>query len=153
MADIYEKLQKIRTAVNKENTERPFKDFEAFKLFLDKKLNSNKVLPLYTFYENRATLALLDMDNTESAIDFDVPVELVGVRHAKRFLYQMAFDVEIAGTGKGISIKEYVALFEKMTLHNVTEKEILERYSLDKMESMTPDIYQRCMRVFENMSK
>lgn len=151
MADIYEKLQKIRDALSKEVKEEKFKSFEVLRSRVDRKTKYHKVLPLYSFYDHVATLKLVDLDDIKSTIEFSVPVDLIGVRNAKQYLYQMAFHADIEKST--LTVKEYMTLFKEMETHNVTEKEILERYEIDSMANMTQEIYRRCMSVFKQMTK
>lgn len=145
--NIYLKLRKIREAVKKEQ----FNSFSEFVEVVNRKAKYYKVLPLYCFYGDVATLSIVDIENINLVLKFQIPVALVGVQSAKQQLYKMAFDVE--NIEESITPKQYIALLEKMGKHNVTEKEILERYKIKSMADMTPDIYKRCMSALDKMQK
>lgn len=145
-SNIYAKMAKIREAIKKEQ----FNSFPELLEVVNKKAKTYKVLPLYCFYDKLATLSIVDMDEITMVIKFQIPIELVGVQNAKQHLYKMAFDIE--GLDECITAKQYVELLERMKQHKVTEKEILERYRLQSLADMTPDIYQRCMSVLDKMS-
>lgn len=146
MADnIYVKLSKIRESVNKEQ----FNSFGELMTVINKVTKRYKVLPLYCFYENVATLTLVNMDDIMDTMAFKIPVELVNVKNVKQYLYKMAFNVE--DFEESITPKQYIALMEKMKEVNVTEKEILERYNLKSLADITLDIYKRCMTVLDKM--
>lgn len=148
MADnIYTKLSKMRTAVNKEQ----FNSFSELMTVINTVTKRYKVLPLYSFYDNVATLNLVNMDDILDSLKFEIPVELVSIKNVKQYLYKMAFDVE--DFEESITPKQYIALIEKMKEVNVTEKEILERYNIKSLADVTPDIYKRCMSALDKTSK
>lgn len=144
---LYLKLQKMREAIKKEQ----FNSFHEFMEVVNRKAKYYKVLPLYCFYDKMATLSIVDIENINLVIKFQIPVELVSVKDAKQCLYKMAFDVE--NIEESITPKQFIALMEKMKEVNVTEKEILERYKINSLADITPDIYKRCISVLDKMQK
>ena len=144
---LYMKLQKMREAVKKER----FNSFAEFLDVVNRKAKYHKILPLYCFYGDMATLSIVDLEDINLVIKFQVPTALIGVKDAKQYLYKMAFDVE--NIEESISPKQYIALMEKIKELNVTEEEILERYKLKSLADITPDIYKRCMDALGKTSK
>lgn len=141
--NLYVKLQKIREAISKES----FNSFSEFKSVVNRLTKKHNVLPLYCIYDNVATLSLVDIDNITLVIKFHTPAE--NVKTAKEKLYKMAFDVD--DIEEAITIKQYIALTEKMKKCGVSEKEILERYKITSSADITTDIYKRCMSVLDKM--
>lgn len=143
---IYIKFSKIREAVRKEH-------FNTFKELLDivnRKCKYYGVLPLYCFYDNTATLSLVDLENIAMCLKFQIPVELVGSKHVKEHLYRMTFDLE--DYKESITAEQYVELLKKMEEKSVTDNEIEERYKLEKLTDITPEIYKRCMTALNRMN-
>lgn len=143
---LYIKLQKMRDAIKKEK----FNSFHEFLEVVNKKAKYYKVLPLYCFYGDMATLSIVDIEDINLVIKFQIPVEMVNVKTAKECLYKMAFDVE--DIEESINPKQFIALMEKMKECNVTEKEILERYKIESLADITPEIYKRCMSVMSRLN-
>ena len=146
-SNIYRKLSNLREALRKET----HTDFAALAESVSKKAKYYKLLPLYCYYNDMATLTVVDMDEITSKAVFQIPVGLVGVNNAKEYLYSMAFDIERSGTDI-ISPAQFQSLYERMKERKVTEKEVLERYKLTSLTNMTQDIYKRCMTALD-MSK
>lgn len=142
---LYLKMQKMREAISKER----FNSFPEFLEVVNRKAKYYKVLPLYCFYDRVATLTIVDMDNINLVLKFQIPVDLVSVKNAKQCLYKMAFDVE--DIEEAITPKQYIALLEKMKERNVQENEILQRYKIKSLADITPEIYKRCMSVLDKM--
>lgn len=143
---IYEKLSKVREGVKKEKCET----FKELLEVVNRKTKTYKILPLYYSYGETAVLRLVNMDDIEDSLSFEVGTGGMSVRNAKRCLYQMAFDVD--SIGKPLTLDEYAKLFERMKAKGVTEKEILERYKVESAAELTKDIYDRCMTAFDNMT-
>ena len=143
---LYVKLQKMREAIKKEE----FNSFPEFLEVVNRKAKHYKVLPLYCFYGDMATLSIVDIEDISLVIKFQIPVELIGLQSAKQYLYKMAFDVE--NVEESITPKQFIALMEKMKEVNVTEKEIMERYKLKSLADMTPEIYNRCMTALKRLN-
>ena len=143
--NIYDKLSRMRESLKKEH----YTSFSDFLTAVDKKAKYYKVLPLYCFYDSTATLTIVDMDNIAMCLKFQIPVDIVGFKGVKQYLYSMAFEVEI---GKGsITPIQYVELTERMKELNVSEKEVLERYKIKKLVDMDTETFKRCMTALENM--
>lgn len=147
-SNIYRKLSNLRAALRKEGVT----DFPELGEAVSKKAKDYKLIPLYCFYDNMATLTVVDMDEITSKAVFQIPVDLVGVKSAKEYLYRMAFDIEERNTDT-IKPNQYLALCERMKELNVDEKHILERYKITSLASMTQDVYKKCMTVFDQMSQ
>lgn len=146
MADIYEKLFKIREAIKKE---RPV-GFPELMDAVRRKTKYHRVIPLYTYFDNTPVLELVNMDDIKDTIKFMLPDNHIKGAADKQSLYMMAFDVDSIEEER-ISAKQYALLVAKMKEKNVDEKEVLERYKLNNLTEMTEDIYKRCMSVFEKM--
>lgn len=147
MADnIYTKLSKVREAVKKE-------DCSSYGDMLDvvnKKLKTYKLLPLYCFYGDVATLSIVDMDEITMVLKFQIPVGLVDVRNIKEYLYRMAFELD---GNTPITAKQYLELVERMTSLRVKESEITERYKIISLEDMTEDTYKWCMAALDKTKR
>lgn len=145
---IYEKLASVRTAVKKENPT----SFKKLLEVVDKKTKYYRVLPLYFSYGKTAILRLVNMDNIEECLYFEVKTgsSTLSVRNAKRCLYQMAFDID--NISEGLTLDEYLNLIERMKEKGVKEKDVLERYKIESLPEMTKEIYDKCMTVFDKMS-
>lgn len=147
-SNIYEKLSKVREGIKKEKC-RTFKELlEA----VNRKTKYHRLLPLYYSYGKTAILRLVNMDDIEESIFFEVKTNSSGmtVRNAKRCLYQMAFDAD--NISDRLTLDEYLNLIERMKEKGVKEASILERYNIESLPEMTKDIYDRCMTVFDNMT-
>ena len=149
MADnIYTKLSKVREAVKKE-------DCSSYGDMLDvvnKKLKTYKLLPLYCFYGDVATLSIVDMDEITMVLKFQIPVGLVDVKNIKEYLYRMAFELD-DNFNNPITAKQYLELVERMTRLRVKESEITERYKINSLEDMTIDTYKRCMAALDKTKR
>lgn len=143
--DIYRKLFNMRAAIQKEG----LTTYEELVSFVHAKAKTYKILPLYCFYGDVATLSIVDLDNVATCLKFQIPVNLVGVKNVKQYLYKMAFDMEDV---RPITAKSYRQLTEQMAALKVDEKDILDRYHLKSLDDMTEDIFERCMSVFSKMT-
>lgn len=146
--NVYEKLSKVRAAVKKEKPST-FKDLLEV---VDKKTKTYRLLPLYYSYGKNAILRLVNMDNIEDSLFFEVKTgsSNLSVRNAKRCLYQMAFDID--NISERLTLDEYLNLIERMKEKGVKEKEVLERYKLESLPEMTKEIYEKCMTVLDKMN-
>lgn len=144
-SNIYKKLELVRTAIKKEE----FNNFPELLEVVNKKLKSYKLLPLYCFYNDIATLSIVDMDEITTVLKFQVPVNLVDMKNVKEYLYKMAFDIEGV---ENITAKQYVTLCGRIKELGVKEKEIIDRYHIKSLADMTPDIYKRCMVALDKTS-
>lgn len=142
----YEKLSRVREAVKKTNPST-FKDLLNA---VDAKTKYYKLLPLYYSYGQNAILRLVNMDNLDESIFFEVNTANLSVRSAKRCLYQMAFDID--SISERLTLDEYLNLIERMKEKGVKEKEVLERYKIESLPEMTKEIYDKCMTVFDKMN-
>ena len=138
--NIYKKLQNMRAALRKSQ----YSSFSELVDVVGKKAKDYKLLPLYSYLDNMATLTIVDMDDITSKVTFQVPTDLVNVKNAKEQLYNMAFDLEI-GSSLTLTPQQFVNLTHTMAEKNVSESEILERYKLKSIVDMTQEIYKRCM--------
>ena len=146
-SNVYEKLQSVRSAVKKEKPSN-FKDLLEV---VDRKTKYYRLLPLYYSYGKNAILRLVDMDNIEESLFFEVKTGgNLSVRNAKRCLYQMAFDID--NISERLTLDEYINLIERMKELGVKEKEVLERYKIESLPEMTKEIYDKCMTVFDKMN-
>lgn len=145
--NIYKKLQNMRVALRK----LQYSSFSELVDAVSKKAKNYKLLPLYSYLDNMATLTIVDMDDITSKVTFQVPTDLVNVKNAKEHLYNMAFDLDIDSSTL-ITPQQYINLSHTMTEKNVTEKEILERYKLKSLADMTQDIYKRCMSALNRIN-
>lgn len=148
--NIFEKLSKMRAAINKEH----FSSFDELLNVISSKSKYYRLLPLYCFYENVATLTIVNLDDVKEQIKFQIPVELVGFNNAREYLYHMAFELneyELTPDQMIITAEQYMTLLERMKEKKVTEEEILERYKIEKLTTMTLSVYLRCMTVLDKM--
>ena len=146
--NIYNKLLNLRIALQKEE----FKDFDELMARITIKCKYYKVLPLYCFYDNVATLTLVNIEDASQSIRFNAPAtDAIGFKSVKEYLYKMAFEVD--GVKTYISPKQYIEIIERMKALNVKEKSILDRYQITSLTDMTVDIYKNCIKVFEHMTK
>ena len=67
---LYVKLQKMREAIKKEE----FNSFPEFLEAVNRKAKHYKVLPLYCFYGDMATLSIVDIEDISLVIKFQIPV-------------------------------------------------------------------------------
>lgn len=144
--NIYEKLLKVREAIKRA---KPTTLKELLEV-VDKKTKTYKIIPLYYSYGEAAVLKLVNMDNIEECLSFEVNTNNLSVRNAKRCLYQMAFDID--NINEKLTLDEYLNLIERMKEKGVKEKEVLERYKLENLPEMTKEIYDKCMTVFDKMN-
>ena len=146
-SNIYKKLAKMRASINKEQ----YYNFSELLEAVNRKAKYYNVLPLYSYLDGMATLTVVDLDDIKSSVTFKVPADMVDVKNAKAHIYGMAFDVE---TYKNvITPLQYSRLLEDMDKVGVTEEVIKERYKVDSLESMTQDVYYRCLSVMEKMKR
>lgn len=145
--NIYIKLSKIRESIKKEPEAECFSELLTL---INKKTKRYGIIPLYCFYNDVATLTLVDMDNIAMCLKFQIPVELVGARHVKEQLYRMAFDLE--EYKETVTPEQYASLLERMEKKGVTAKEIEERHKLEKLTDITVEIYKRCMSALSRMT-
>lgn len=145
--NIYRKLQNMRAALKK----MQYSSFSELVDLVSKKAKDYKLLPLYSYIDDMVTLTIVDMDDINSKVKFQIPAELTNVKNAKEHLYNMAFDLE--QNGEPITPHQYVALCNAMKEKNVAEKDILERYNIKSLPDMTQDIYKRCMSALNQTKK
>ena len=136
----------MRIALQKEQT----KDFKELEALITRKAKYYKVIPLYCYMDDKATLRLVDLEDVNSSIKFTAPAE-VGIKSVKQYLYKMAFEVEFEH--EYITPRQYLELLERIRTLGVAEKDILERYHVKSLADMTTDIYRRCNSVLDNMTK
>lgn len=144
--NIYEKLSTMREAIKRAKPTTLKALLEA----ADKRAKSHKLILLYHSYAGTAKLKIVNMDNITESVDFEVDTNNLGVKNAKRCLYQMAFNIDI--TNEKLTLDEYLNLIERMKEKGVKEKEVLERYKLESLPEMTKEIYDKCMTVFDKMN-
>ena len=150
MDSIYTKLVKMRESLSKEK----YNSWPEVMDEIRRKTKRHKVILLYSVMDNRATLTLVNMDDITEKVAFAIPVDIVGLREAKRAVYSMAFEIELDEPEiSTISIKQYVDLTERMAELNVSTEEVLKTYNLNTMADMTADVYRRCMGKLDNLSK
>lgn len=143
---IHNKLLKMRLVLQKVEV----KDFDGLVALITQKAKIYKVLPLYCFYDNKAVLTLIDLEDVNSQIKITAPAE-ISIKSVKQYLYEMAFEVKCLQ--EYITAKQYVELLERIKTLGVAEKDILERYQLKNLTDMTTDIYKRCSSVLDQMTK
>lgn len=143
MGNIYEKLFKMREAIKKES----FDNFTSFVDIVDKKAKNYKVLPLYCVYDNVATLTLVNIEEVTDTVKFQLPASN-SVQKTKEQLYYTAFDINREDY---ITAVQYAEVLRKMKDKGVPEAEIIKRYKIDSIETMTAAIYERCIRALDRM--
>lgn len=151
--NVYKKLSNMRAALKKEL----FDSFDQLVNVVSKKAKDYKLLPLFSVIGDTAVLKIVSLDDLDT-ITFEIPVGLVGLQNAKEQLYKMAFDIgnvgdKLTGEWLVISPEQYMTLMERMKELDVTEKKIQERYHVKDLKTMTVDVYQRCMKVMDQMTK
>lgn len=144
--NLLNKLLNMRIALQKEQT----KDFNELVALITRKAKHYKIIPLYCFMDDKATLRLVDLEDVNSSIKFTAPAE-ISIKSVKQYLYEMAFEVKCLQ--EYITAKQYVELLERIKTLEVAEKDILERYQLKSLTDMTTDIYKRCSSVLDQMTK
>lgn len=140
--NIYEKLAKLRESVKKEMAEN-IGMYEA----ADKKAKSLKMLMLYSYLENVATLKVVNLENIDDMVVFQLPV-MHNQAIAKETLYSMALDIDVK---QEITVSQYLALIDKMKEKKVNMEDVLKRYCISDITEMTSDVFERCMRVISRM--
>ena len=110
MADsnIYRKLQNMRAKLK----ETPYSSFSELADIVAKKAKDYKLIPLYSYIDDMATLTIVDMDDINSKVVFKIPAESTSIQNAKEHLYNMAFDLE--KIGEPITPHQYVNLCNTM---------------------------------------
>lgn len=145
--NIYRKLQNMRAALK----QMQYSSFSELVDIVAKKAKDYKLIPLYSYMDDMATLTIVDMDDINSKVVFRIPAESTSIPKAKEHLYSMAFDLE--KDGEPITPHQYVELCNAMKEKDVAEKDILERYNIKSLPDMTQDIYKRCMSALNRMKK
>lgn len=144
--NLLNKLLNMRIALQKEQV----KDFNELVALITRKAKYYKIIPLYCFMDDKATLRLVDLEDVNSSIKFTAPAE-IGIKSVKQYLYKMAFEVECEH--EYITPRQYLELLERIRTLGVAEKDILERYHIKSLADMTTDIYKRCNSVLDQMVK
>lgn len=144
--NILNKLLNMRIALQKEQV----KDFNELVALITRKAKYYKIIPLYCFMDDKATLRLVDLEDVNSSIKFTAPAE-VNIKSVKQCLYKMAFEVDCEY--EYITPRQYLEILERIKTLGVAEKDVLERYQLKSLADMTTDIYKRCNSVLDNMTK
>jgi len=113
--NIYQKLQKSRVELQAKNLKKSgknsYSNYEYFELgdFLpgvNEVCNNNGLATIFHFEKEIATLTIIDVDNPESIIKFETPIEMAAIKgsstiqqiggtqtYARRYLYMMAFEI------------------------------------------------------------
>lgn len=113
--NIYQKLQKSRVELQAKNLKKSgknsYSNYEYFELgdFLpgvNEVCNNNGLATIFHFEKEIATLSVIDVDNPESIIKFETPIEMAAIKgsstiqqiggtqtYARRYLYMMAFEI------------------------------------------------------------
>lgn len=113
--NIYQKLQKSRVELQAKNLKKSgknsYSNYEYFELgdFLpgvNELCNNNGLATIFHFEKEIATLTIIDVDNPESIIKFETPIEMAAIKgsstiqqiggtqtYARRYLYMMAFEI------------------------------------------------------------
>lgn len=113
--NIYQKLQKSRVELQVKNLKKSgknsYSNYEYFELgdFLpgvNEVCNNNGLATIFHFEKEIATLSVIDVDNPESIIKFETPIEMAAIKgsstiqqiggtqtYARRYLYMMAFEI------------------------------------------------------------
>lgn len=113
--NIYQKLQKSRVELQAKNLKKSgknsYSNYEYFELgdFLpgvNEVCNNNGLATIFHFEKEIATLTIIDVDNPESVIKFETPIEMAAIKgsstiqqiggtqtYARRYLYMMAFEI------------------------------------------------------------
>ena len=113
--NIYQKLQKSRVELQVKNLKKSgknsYSNYEYFVLgdFLpgvNEVCNNNGLATIFHFEKEIATLSVIDVDNPESIIKFETPIEMAAIKgsstiqqiggtqtYARRYLYMMAFEI------------------------------------------------------------
>lgn len=145
--NIYRKLQNMRAALKQQH----YSSFSELVDVIGKKAKDYKIIPLYSYLDNMATLTIVDMDDINSKVKFQVPADMVSLKNAKEHLYNMAFDIEY--TDETITPRQYEELCSEMKEKGVTEQEIIKRYGIKSLPDMSIETYKRCMSALRRMSK
>lgn len=113
--NIYQKLQKARVELQAKNLKKSgknsYSNYEYFELsdFLpgvNDVCNKNGLATIFHFEKEKATLTIVDVDNPESTIVFETPIEMAAIKgsstmqqiggtqtYSRRYLYMMAFEI------------------------------------------------------------
>lgn len=113
--NVYQKLQKARVELQAKNLKKSgkntYSNYDYFELsdFLpgvNDVCNKNGLATIFHFEREKATLTIIDVDNPESAISFETPIEMAAIKgssamqqiggtqtYSRRYLYMMAFEV------------------------------------------------------------
>lgn len=113
--NIYQKLQKCRVELQekslKKSGKNSYSNYEYFELgdFLpgvNEVCSKNGLATIFHFERELATLTVIDVDNTESRILFETPIEMAAIKgastmqqiggtqtYSRRYLYMMAFEI------------------------------------------------------------
>lgn len=113
--NIYQKLQKSRVELQAKNLKKSgknsYSNYEYFELgdFLpgvNEVCNNNGLATIFHFEKEIAILTIIDVDNPESIIKFETPIEMAAIKgsstiqqiggtqtYARRYLYMMAFEI------------------------------------------------------------
>lgn len=113
--NIYQKLQKARVELQAKNLKKSgknaYSNYEYFELsdFLpgvNEVCNKNGLATIFHFEKEKATLTIVDVDNPESTIVFETPIEMAAIKgsstmqqiggtqtYSRRYLYMMAFEI------------------------------------------------------------
>ena len=113
--NIYQKLQKSRVELQVKNLKKSgknsYSNYEYFELVdflpgVNEVCNNNGLATIFHFEKEIATLSVIDVDNPESIIKFETPIEMAAIKgsstiqqiggtqtYARRYLYMMAFEI------------------------------------------------------------
>lgn len=184
-ANIYQKLQKMRVELQKrgltKSGQNTYSNYEYFELSdflpqINEIQQENNTVSLFKIEEGKATLAIINCENTDEWLEFSIPIAELALKGAnaiqnvgglttycRRYLYMIAFEIaenDLFDPNENneqppapevfyvdnIKIK---VLKDTMAKKGVTDQQILDRYKVGSFEELTVEHFMLAMAGLE----
>lgn len=186
--NIYQKLQKSRVELQAKNLKKSgkntYSNYEYFELgdFLpgvNEVCNNNGLATIFHFEKDIAALTIVDVDNIESKILFETPIEMAVIKgssnmqqiggtqtYARRYLYMMAFEIAetdiVDKSEVDLDKEEGNRKIDKIHLNvikNIIEEtetnieSFLKFIGVEKLADIRNKDYSECLKLLEQKKK
>lgn len=186
--NIFQKLQKSRVELQNSDLKKTgYNKFSNYKYFelsdflpsINDICNNNGLSPIFQFAKDKAILTIYDVDNLESKLDFETPIEIALLKgcstiqniggtqsYARRYLYIMAFEVAESDTIDGGEVdqdgelgKQKINKASVLTIRNLIEEtgtdldKFLSWAGEKKVEDITNAALGTCINMLNKKKK
>lgn len=178
--NIFQKLQKSRVELQnkalKKTGSNKFSNYNYFELgdflpAINEICNNNGLSPIFNFTRENAKLTIYDVDNLDSKLEFETPVEIATLKgasaiqniggtqsYARRYLYIMAFEISESDMIEGgeldhdkIQGAEKINKASAMTIRKLIEEtgtdevKFLSWAKVKSVDDLTNDVLGTCI--------